>query len=124
MTDAQEIEKLVQALDKLPPMQKSKTKAQNCGTNAEPSRPSALESLFAICDRHGYQVDVIISRWRDAETVVERHHVAQEMRKLGFSYPEIGAVMLRDQSTIQYMCKTEYKARRKALMLGRYHCKK
>lgn len=75
-----------------------------------------LAAFHKICKLHGYEAVLITSSSRDQSLVKQRHHVAREMSAMGFSYPLIGVAMNRDQSTIQYMVKEEFRGNKKANM--------
>lgn len=78
-----------------------------------------LEIFLSICRAQAYNPDQVICKLRNAKFAKQRRHVAQQLRAHGLSYPEIGRVMNRDHTTVQYMCKDEYRADKKFKMRAR-----
>ena len=65
--------------------------------------------LIDICEKWGFDISKITSRWRIRELTVQRRVVAKEMRILGHSLTSIAAVMKRDHTSIKYMCDDEFR---------------
>lgn len=65
-----------------------------------------LEKDFIhLAERSGVSIIDILSERRSRPIVNARCFVAQQLRKRGYSYPRIGAVMKRDHSSIINLCR-------------------
>lgn len=64
-------------------------------------RTKAAEADFSrICRENGFDIKKIRAQCRERSIVDKRRIVSKEMREIGYSYPEIGAAMHRDHTTI------------------------
>lgn len=66
---------------------------------------SMQDALISACDRTGLAPERILGSSRDAETVRARRLLAHDLRKMGYSYPEIGRFMGRHHTTIIHLVK-------------------
>lgn len=62
--------------------------------------PAAAAVVAAFAALHGVTAADIRGRGRQAHIARARHAVWRELRRLGWSYPAIGAAFQRDHSTV------------------------
>jgi chromosomal replication initiation ATPase DnaA len=50
--------------------------------------------------------ETLLGRSRHARIAFARHHLAWELKELGYSFPEVGRALGRDHTTIMASCRT------------------
>jgi len=56
--------------------------------------------MVTVCQRHRVALLEVLGMSRSASVVKARGHAAYELRKLGFSWPEVGELLGRHQATV------------------------
>lgn len=64
-----------------------------------------LDIIKKICKKHGVSYIEVLKRGRRKKIVDARFEIARELKKLGYSTPEIGVILRRDHSTVLNMLK-------------------
>lgn len=86
---------------------------------------TTYEYVSARCRELGYDPQVIRGSNRRREHVLVRRTIADEMRRDGHSFPEIGRALNRDHSTIMFLLqgKPRRPPKRAACWDGVHMCK-
>lgn len=73
----------------------------------EPISNKSAEALFVqFCAETGYSPDAIRAHRRTKHVLAARRFVVLSLRAEGLSYPEIGALVHRDHTSVISLCKT------------------
>lgn len=82
----------------------STRKAKAEAARAQKARQTA--ALQTICTNLGVDVAEVLGPSRAQSVVAIRRKVVVRLRELGWSYPEIGALLGRHHTSIMYLAKT------------------
>jgi chromosomal replication initiation ATPase DnaA len=59
-----------------------------------------MQVVRAVCDARRIRVDYVLSKSQVPALVDARREIAGELREAGWSYPQIGALLRRDHTTV------------------------
>ncbi len=78
-------------------------------------RADGLAVIERVCRERGLRVDYVLSRYKYQPLVDARRAIAEELRSMDWSTPQVGALLHRDHSTIvQLTAPAPNRARRTA----------